>query len=110
MHLPFVVMRREVSAFGAYSILTLVLEIFIFIFATVVISRLLSQLQKDDDLHIPTWRLFSNPIVTGSLVSISFLTLVVMAATYSAAYEGTWVRLYYTLFDSRLPHTFNQFI
>ena len=77
----YVAQRKNVNFFGVYTILVLVLEIFIFFYATFIIYRFLAQLKNDDDLQIPDWRLFSNPIVTGALAIISLVSVSVMAAS-----------------------------
>lgn len=97
LFLPFIclVMQRQLNAFGSYTLLVLSFEIGVFIYASVITSRFLTQLRREDDLQIPAWRLFSNSIVTICLSSISFITLVGMAATYNSSYETFYSNITY---------------
>jgi hypothetical protein len=51
----------------------------------------LRRIQNEEQLNLPQWQLFSNPIVTGSICFAAFLCFVVTAATFDYAYEASMV-------------------
>ncbi|KAJ3306996.1 hypothetical protein HDV03_003323 [Kappamyces sp. JEL0829] len=91
--MPFLalVMHAKVNCFSIYEICVYLVESFIFLYVTVVTFVHLKRVQNEEMLSIPAWQLFSNPLVTGALCATSFLSFIIMAATFDFAYETTLI-------------------
>jgi hypothetical protein len=55
----------------------------------------LRKISREENLAVPKWQLYSNPIVTGIIGALSLLSMIVMAAFFDKSYEdGNMVKYF----------------
>lgn len=47
----------------------------------------LKKISREENLQVPKWQLYSNPIVTGTISGVAFLMIILMGVFYDFHYE-----------------------